>query len=494
MWPSRGSRPRSSCPGTATGESLLSVAAVIPGKGHDVLARRARDAERTVAGGVCCVGTLERDPAYVATLRRRALDRGMDGRVRFSGALPEEDLARSYRAADLLVLPSRSETYGMVVTEALARGLPVVAAEVGGVPEALGHGADGTRPGLLVPGRRPCCARRRAARLARGSRSPPSLAAGGAGAARVARRTGRRRRRPWQTSWRGRRDDRRGDPGQPGLARPARARGRRGPLARPRPETAASASGRRSARRPRPRLRQRLDGTVARAASARAAALDPARPRPGPAGARRGRDPPAAPSRSRPGCPTSRGSTPRIWPGRRSITASALLDLLTAGGADAADRRLRRRRVPGADRSLRHRSRPAAPAGSTRRPDRGCVQRAPAPPDAARTPARPGCGGSRRCGVPRSRSRGRRQPQPLAARRLRRATSPSSGSPAGSTRRASRSPRWPRGRPLPPPPSERGRSRLPSRSPSATPTCWCCREQRPPVGRPCDLARPCSRS
>ena len=39
----------------------------------------------------------------------------------------------------------------MVVTEALARGLPVVATQVGGVPEALGQGADGTRPGLLVP-------------------------------------------------------------------------------------------------------------------------------------------------------------------------------------------------------------------------------------------------------------------------------------------------------------------------------------------------------
>ena len=39
----------------------------------------------------------------------------------------------------------------MVVTEALAHGLPVVATEVGGVPEALGHGADGVRPGLLVP-------------------------------------------------------------------------------------------------------------------------------------------------------------------------------------------------------------------------------------------------------------------------------------------------------------------------------------------------------
>jgi glycosyltransferase involved in cell wall biosynthesis len=47
----------------------------------------------------------------------------------------------------------------MVVTEALARGLPVVAAEVGGVPEALGHGADGTRPGLLVPPEDPAALR-----------------------------------------------------------------------------------------------------------------------------------------------------------------------------------------------------------------------------------------------------------------------------------------------------------------------------------------------
>jgi glycosyltransferase involved in cell wall biosynthesis len=74
----------------------------------------------------------------------------LDERVRFSGTQTESDLARSYAAADVLVLPSRAETYGMVVTEALARGLPVVAAGVGGVPEALGHGADGARPGLLV--------------------------------------------------------------------------------------------------------------------------------------------------------------------------------------------------------------------------------------------------------------------------------------------------------------------------------------------------------
>src|SRR6185437_13164811 len=46
--------------------------------------------------------------------------------------------------------PSRAETYGMAVTEALAHGLPVVAADVGGLPESLGRAADGTRPGQLV--------------------------------------------------------------------------------------------------------------------------------------------------------------------------------------------------------------------------------------------------------------------------------------------------------------------------------------------------------
>jgi glycosyltransferase involved in cell wall biosynthesis len=146
-----GVEPADLAPGTASGGSLLSVAAVIPGKGHDVLV----DALAALTGhrwSCLCVGSVERDPAFVASLRRRAsTDGGVNGRLRFSGAVPDEDLARSYEAADLLVLPSRSETYGMVVTEALARGLPVVAADVGGVPEAMGYGAGGTRPGLLVP-------------------------------------------------------------------------------------------------------------------------------------------------------------------------------------------------------------------------------------------------------------------------------------------------------------------------------------------------------
>jgi glycosyltransferase involved in cell wall biosynthesis len=136
--------------GTATAGALLSVAAVIPGKGHDVLLDAL--APLTRLRWLCdCVGSLERDPAFVECLRRRVLDGGMDRRVRFAGPQTEADLARSYSSADVLVLPSRVEAYGMVISEALARGLPVVASEVGGIPEALGHGADGVRPGLLVP-------------------------------------------------------------------------------------------------------------------------------------------------------------------------------------------------------------------------------------------------------------------------------------------------------------------------------------------------------
>lgn len=137
-------------PGTATAGAFISVAAVIPGKGHDVLL----DALATLRGlrwRCLCVGSLERDPIFVEHLGRRVTAGRMGSQVRFSGPQAGAELTDSYSTADVLVLPSRAESYGMVVTEALARGLPVVAADVGGVREALGHGADGVRPGLLVP-------------------------------------------------------------------------------------------------------------------------------------------------------------------------------------------------------------------------------------------------------------------------------------------------------------------------------------------------------
>ena len=136
--------------GTEAGGAMLCVASVIPDKGHDVLL----DALQTVSDltwQCVCVGRLDRDPAFVQRLRRRSLDGGLDNRVHFEGPRDGPELDRSYAGADLMVLASRAETYGMVITEALARGLPVVVTEVGGVTEALGYGSDRSRPGLLVP-------------------------------------------------------------------------------------------------------------------------------------------------------------------------------------------------------------------------------------------------------------------------------------------------------------------------------------------------------
>ena len=137
--------PATLAPGTAGGGELLCVAAVTRGKGHDVL-----------LGGLAtvgdlpwrctCVGSLDREPAFAAGVQRRA-PRG----VRFTGPRTGAELDRAYAEADLLVLPSRAETYGMVVTEALARGVPVLACDVGGVSEALGAGGAG----LLVPAEDP---------------------------------------------------------------------------------------------------------------------------------------------------------------------------------------------------------------------------------------------------------------------------------------------------------------------------------------------------
>jgi glycosyltransferase involved in cell wall biosynthesis len=137
-------------PGTDGRSRLLCVAAVTPQKGHDVLVEAL--AGIADAPWRCdCVGALDRDPGFVERLRQGLRAYGLADRMRLVGPLAGADLDAAYAAADLLVLPSRGETYGMVVTEALARGVPVLATAVGGLPEGLGRARDGTLPGLLVP-------------------------------------------------------------------------------------------------------------------------------------------------------------------------------------------------------------------------------------------------------------------------------------------------------------------------------------------------------
>jgi glycosyltransferase involved in cell wall biosynthesis len=136
--------------GSAGGRALLCVAAVTFDKGHDVLLDALTTAS-DLSWRCACVGSLDRDPAFAQALRRRSLDAGLGDRVSFPGPLTGVDLDHSYAAADVMVLASRAETYGMVVAEALAHGVPVIATDVGGLREALGHGAGAVRPGLLVP-------------------------------------------------------------------------------------------------------------------------------------------------------------------------------------------------------------------------------------------------------------------------------------------------------------------------------------------------------
>jgi glycosyltransferase involved in cell wall biosynthesis len=141
--------PACVAPGTTSGGELLCVAAVTPGKGHaDLLTALASNED--LPWRCVCVGALDRAPEFVEQLRHRAHADGIGGRVEFAGPRTGEELDGAYAVADALVLASHAETYGMVVTEALARGLPVVATAVGGVPQALGWAPDGQRPGLLV--------------------------------------------------------------------------------------------------------------------------------------------------------------------------------------------------------------------------------------------------------------------------------------------------------------------------------------------------------
>jgi glycosyltransferase involved in cell wall biosynthesis len=124
--------------GSRTGGALLCVGRACRAKGYDVLA--AALASLTDLDWTCrWAGPVD------------AVDAAAPRAIDLLGPLPRAALAEHYAAADLVVLPSRMETYGMVLTEALARGLPVLASDVGGVREAVGTTPDGRRPGLLVP-------------------------------------------------------------------------------------------------------------------------------------------------------------------------------------------------------------------------------------------------------------------------------------------------------------------------------------------------------
>jgi glycosyltransferase involved in cell wall biosynthesis len=70
-------------------------------------------------------------------------------RVRFAGAIGQEEIGKHYARADVFVLPSFAEGLPVVLVEAMATGLPVVASRITGIPELVSEGESGL---LSVPG------------------------------------------------------------------------------------------------------------------------------------------------------------------------------------------------------------------------------------------------------------------------------------------------------------------------------------------------------
>ena len=132
-------------PGSELPPQLLTVASVIPRKGHDVLVR-ALYTIRQFSWSWVCVGSLERDLGFAEKVQELVAECGISDRVTFTGECDRETLERSYARSSIFVLPSYYEGFGMVLTEAISRGLPIVSTDAGAIRETVPSKAC-----LLVP-------------------------------------------------------------------------------------------------------------------------------------------------------------------------------------------------------------------------------------------------------------------------------------------------------------------------------------------------------
>jgi glycosyltransferase involved in cell wall biosynthesis len=126
------------------GLALLCVASLTPRKGHLVLLEALADL-MDLDWHLTCVGSLDRDPQTAQAVGAAIARLGLEPRVTLVGEQDEAGLAPLYDRTDLFVLASYHEGYGMVLAEALARGLPIVATKAGAIPGTVPPSA-----GMLV--------------------------------------------------------------------------------------------------------------------------------------------------------------------------------------------------------------------------------------------------------------------------------------------------------------------------------------------------------
>lgn len=141
-----GTDPAPAARGSTDGEvRLLCVASFIPRKGHlDLIFALAGCA--LLPWRLLCIGSLDRDPKTVVAVRQKIAHYGLGAQVTLAGEVNDETLAAAYANADIFVLPSALEGYGMAFAEALAHGLPVVGSGDGAVRDTVPEAA-----GLIVP-------------------------------------------------------------------------------------------------------------------------------------------------------------------------------------------------------------------------------------------------------------------------------------------------------------------------------------------------------
>ncbi|HEX2724613.1 MAG TPA: glycosyltransferase family 4 protein [Beijerinckiaceae bacterium] len=140
-----GTEPAPRASGTGTPVELLAVGAVSPRKAYGLLVEalstlQHRDWRLTIAGA------LDRAPEAAGALRAAITSSALADRILLPGAVTDAELAKLYDRADIFVSPSLFEGYGMVLTEAMARGLPMVASTGGAAAETVPETA-----GLKVP-------------------------------------------------------------------------------------------------------------------------------------------------------------------------------------------------------------------------------------------------------------------------------------------------------------------------------------------------------
>lgn len=171
-------RPPTACaPGAPV--QVLSVGALVPRKGYDLLLQALGELTE-LAWHLTIVGDATRDRGTAERLAAQAVSLGLATRVTFAGAAAPAEMAQYYATADVFVLPSRFEGYGMAFAEAVGHGLPVIGTAVSAVPETVPPDA-----GILVP---PDNVRELAAALRRMLSDAPARLAYADGARRAAAR------------------------------------------------------------------------------------------------------------------------------------------------------------------------------------------------------------------------------------------------------------------------------------------------------------------